>query len=295
MEETSKLDALDKIEKTAPKSIYEGIDLTKQENFLGWLDIDRSAISYGGRLYPKSWKFQVKPAKVKEIRHFSAIDESNPISVTDSLNQMIMSNVRILDGNTVIPSSNLYEHDRFQFILFIHAYSGTATAIKYAHKCSNCDNELEVSLTPFVLRFKELSETATKYLTSSGKFEISTKSFGKKIYQPITIDMSTKIKDFVTEKYRTDDDYERNFIKLLPFIYVQNKSLAEIYVDKYLSLSEKEYSVLYTLADKHFDIGAKNEISVECNKCNNGGVAPIKFPNGIRSIFINDDISDELI
>ncbi len=269
---------------------------------IGWIDINRKDISYSGRLYPPTWRFQVKPVTVAEIRHFSSIDEENPMSVNNMLNDMMKSNVRIIDvvdgRTTKIPTDRLYEHDRFLFLMFIHAYSGTEKAIKYVVKCKadNCDNANYVAVTPFNITYTDLDpKTESDFLQHDGSLIVNTKSYGKLQYMPITLSVSNAIKKFVAERFEKGDRHEQTFIKLTPFLTdpLIPLSMQSVY-QKYLALDEKKFTVLLQLVDKYFDIRTKGQISFICELCGAGGTALIKFPNGLRNIFLADSLAGEI-
>lgn len=293
--ESSGLNELDNKDKNINES-----SSTKSDGGL-WHDIARKDMSYGGVMYPVNWEFQVKAGNVKDVRHWSSIDETNPISVNNHMNDLMNTNVRIIDTTgerrKVVSSDKIFEMDRFQFILFVHTYSGMTTKLTYKATCGetdSCKAPQDVTLTPFNLQYSELSVRALEYMTAEDGIVFETKSHGKVSYKPITIEWSKKFSDFNKKALQSGDEIEQNFIRLLPFLMDDVSTIQTLY-QKYLGIGEKLFGFYMQTLKKHLDIRALGEISFKCTTCDQEGIAPVKFPNGLANLFFADDVDDEFI
>lgn len=262
---------------------------------IGWIDIDRTKLSYGGRLYPSTWQFKVRPATVAEIRHFSSLDEENPISVSSAMYDMIMSNVRITDGNKIVKSDRIYEYDQLYFLLLIHEYTGGTKSIVIEHVCQSCNTKNTVKLTSDKLQYEPLSEVAEKYLTNNGTFEVKTKSFGTLTYKPIMLKDSVKLREYMIDCHNNNRKFETMFTRMFPFLRTKDEYDAKELYQHYLALSKEKYGAIFNLVNKHFQIKALTTLNESCEQCESGIQPYIQFGTGLANIFIDDNVDGELL
>lgn len=289
------MSALQSIESDSADKNKEVIDT------LGWQDIARKDIPYQGMLYPESYKFQVLPAATKDIRQYSSLDETNIISVSDALNRMIRTNVRIIDtaDNKVIPSTRIYEHERFFWILLIQTYTGGTKTITFEHMCEedSCQHMNQVSITPYKLMYSKMSaKMLQRWDAVKGYASILTKTLGEFKYRPITLDESIKVSEFMIKRRQNKKPYEANFSKLLPFIRQLDKknNVSDLY-SSYIELRPQVLSFLMRLSGHDFDVRAEQTLEESCEKCECGIYPTIQFPDGIANIFFDDNVDDELL
>ena len=262
---------------------------------IGWIDVDKTKLSYGGRLYPSSWSFKVRPATVAEIRHFSSLNENDPISVSSAMYDMLVSNVRITNGTSIVKSDSIYEHDQLYFLLLIHEYTGGTKTIEIEHVCQSCQTKNVLKLHSEKLEYEKLSPAAEKYLTANGNFDVLTKSFGALHYKPITLNDSLRLREYMIECRRNNTKFEINFNKVFPFIRTKNEYEVKELYQEYLALSKEKYGTIFNLVNKHFQIKALTTISDTCTQCESGIQTYIKFGSGLSNIFIDDNVDDELL
>jgi hypothetical protein len=267
----------------------------------GWIDINREQISYSGLLYPESYRFQVKPVMSSTIKYFSSLDESNPLSVNDALSYVIKHHIRVLDGKKELKCMDtIYEHDRFFFVMVVHVYSGAPTSLAYSCNCTNsdCRHKQDVEITPYNLQYSELSEKGKEYLNPElGKFIISTKSMGTRNYRPLKLSESAKLTDFVLKSQRNGEEIEPFFREAAGFICHETSALepADSIYQKYLQLTAnaKEISLLHKILE-HIEVKQLLQIEVLCERCKNPFLSEIRTVAGLKNIFIDSSISDEL-
>lgn len=270
----------------------------------GWQDIKRDIIPYEGRLYSTKYRFQVKPASVGTIKHFSSMDEDNPLSVNDALTYVLSNHIRVLDGNRLLdPLDVIYEHDRFFFVMLVHVYTGSTTALKFPTSCkvdSTCGHKQDAVITPYNLKVKELEEKAWSYLNPElGKFVVETKTLGKFTFKPLTLKISGEITEFIMAQRKESNDIDKMFLTMAPFLNFEDRlpgqSMKEFY-QKYLQLTDSSRKItLLDRLEKMLSPQQLAEIEVTCEKCSRPFRAPISSLAGLRDIFFVDDIDGELL
>ena len=279
----------------------EGNSVQAMDPINGWMDVDRQQISYKGVLYPEKYRFQVKAAEAGTIKYFSTLDEKNPQSVNDALTYIVKNHVRVLDGARQIDSLDvIYEHDRFFFVMLVHAYSGAPTSLSYATKCaiSKCNTAQDVSITAYNIQYTELSDKALGYLnTKTGRFMINTKTMGERQYKPLSLNEASELSDWVRSARQEGQDIEQFFITAAPFLMHnrKEKDTAKDIYQQYLRLTSdtKEISLLTEIV-KTIDVRQVLETSNECTKCKQPFRSQISSIAGISDIFLVHDIASEL-
>lgn len=265
-----------------------------------WIDIDRSKISYGGLLYPQSYRFQVKPAQTKTIKYFSSLDEDNAMSVADALTYVVQHHVRILNGNKQIDSTKVvYEHDRLFFVMLVHQYSGAPTSLSFPYTCKvqTCTHLQDADIKPGTLQYKEIEEKHLSWInTEFGGFVINTKTLGTKRFRPLTLQESIDITQFMMESKRDSIELEKLFIKAAPFFMhdrVPGEPIKIIY-QKYLKLTSDQNEIALIIElDRLIAPEQKLEIASNCKKCDDPFRTPISSVAGLRNIFVVHDIAAE--
>lgn len=277
-------------------SLDDSININSTPNHKGWIPIDRTKLSYGGILYPSDWEFSVRPAETSEIRHYSSLDETSPISVSSAMYDILMSNVRIIDGNRIIKSDQIYEHDQLFFLLLVHEYTGNSKTITLEHKCQNCDHTNMIILRSYGLQYTKMDDKALSNVNpETGLIEFKTKSFDTITYKPITLRDSKKIVDYITECRRNNQKYEKTFADIYPLLRQNDAQTAKSLYDSYLSLNKEKLSLLLSMKRKMLDIRAENTISDECEKCDSGIQTTVQFEAGLANIFFDDNLDSELL
>lgn len=278
----------DQSEKDSPSSI-------------GWHSIEKKDISFQGRLYPESWEFQIRPATVKEVRHWSGMDQTNVFNVLDTLNQLIDSNVRILEktengGKRIINSNQIYEHDRFTFILFVHTYTGNSKKMKAKHRCQHCDHPNEIEINPFTLSPEPLSEFAEKYVDSKkGGFTVKTKNFGDIHFKPTSIQEANKLKNYMAECHRENLPYEHIFSHIFKFLITDNRESIKDLYQKYLGLDKQKFDLYNYINNQIGMVKPIEHVEGACEKCQEPFRQKIEITEGLRDIFTDTRISGEFI
>lgn len=290
----NKLDMLANLDKS--NNIDQPIEPTN-----GWIDIDREKISYLGALYKRSLRFQIKPASIGTVKYFSTLDENNPLSVNDALTFVIQNHIRVLDGARSIPPLEvIFEHDRFFFVMLVHTYSGAPTALTYEAKCTHekCNCLQEISISPYNIRYSELSDKAKGYIhAESGEFRTTTKTLGDIRYRPLTLLESGELTEFMLKSRRNGEEIEPLFLQIAPFLVCTKKpedTASHIY-QSYLKLTSnlKMVSVLIHFL-REANVAQLLEIEIDCKKCKRPFRSQISSVKGLRNIFLVDDIDGEL-
>lgn len=271
----------------------------------GWIEIEKEKLSYQGRLYNDSYRFQVKPCNAGLLKYFSTLDENNPLTVQDALLYVIKEHVRIFDGNRLLKSlDTIYDHDKFYFTMLVHLFSGAPTELQIEVKSphDNTGKKQIVNVSPYNLVFKDLTEKGLSYLDSStGQFNVVTKTLGTFVYKPLTCQQSVELTQFMLTQQREGNPIEPFFMQASSFFahdisnFEKGAFSPEKIYQKYLKVtSDMKVASVLSKALEHIEPEIKYEIDAICEVTKRPFRAPITSLSGVKDIFLISDSESEL-
>jgi hypothetical protein len=275
---------------------------------IGWKNLPVDLLPSGGLFYPSGTKIAIRAAEVKEIRHFSAIDEDDRLDIEEKLGYIIERCLRMdFPGEGVVSFKDLVQEDRFFAIMAIRdlTFINGENSIILMPKIK-CDDNAEcpfsrgIELRTGALRSYDLDPQITKYYNpSSRSFTFDVKKIGKTIEMTVpTIGINRAISDFIVYCSARSIDIDEGFLKIAPFILKEWRGLTN---EKILMRmreadywSKEEYSLYFGLSEK-IKIGTEIDVKQVCPVCGKEVTADIAFPSGLRSLFVISDIFGELL
>jgi len=294
-----------------PEKVLEPVPLVKQDPpsmQSGWKNLPVKVLPTGGDFYPDGTQIAIRPAEVKEIRHFSSIDETDMLDIDSKLNMILDSCCTMqFPGEGVVSYKDLKQEDRFFIIMairdltFIKGENRIILSPKTNCGKDNCSFKYGVELRTGVLTNYQIDSKIYKYYSKSErKFIFTLKKNGKQIKMSIpSIGVLSAITEYVRNSVRTGKEVDESFIKIAPFVFDEWRNLTEKEIDRVyqesINWSKEEFSIYYEMTNL-IKIGTKLEISLPCEQCGAREVtAPISFPGGFRSLFVISDIFGELL
>lgn len=276
---------------------------------IGWKNLPMSILPSRGMFYPEGTRIAIRPAEVKEIRHFSGIDEDDRIDIEEKLGMILDSCMRMdFPGEGVVSFKDLKVEDRFFVILAIRDLTFTKgenmIILIPDTECGKKDCPIKdgFELRTGVLSSYSIDEKIMKYYDKSERcFIFEVKKTGKKIKMGVpSIGVSSKIADFIVYCANKKIEIDESFLKIMPFIIDEwrtstNDSILSLMNEADEKWSKEEFSIYFELSEM-IKIGTKAKAQMDCPKCGAKEVtADISFPKGIRSLFLISDIFSELL
>ena len=274
----------------------------------GWKNVPVSILPSNGLFYPYGTKMAIRSAEVKEIRHFSMIDEDDMLDIEEKLSYVLERCLRIdFPGEGVVSYRDLKQEDRFFLILAIRDLTFTrgenSILLKPRKKCKEtkeCNISEGIELRTGVLSSYELDNRIINYYNQETKgFTFDIKKINKRIEMFVpSIGVNQKISEFITDCANKKRPIDDGFLKIAPFIFSEWRDLTNESI--YLRMREsdywtkEEYSLYFELSEK-IKIGTILEVKVNCPVCGEEAIADIAFPSGLRSLFVISDIFGELL
>lgn len=275
----------------------------------GWKNIPVDVLPTEGIYYPYGTRIAIRAAEVREIRHFSTIDDDDRLDIEEKLSYVLDRCLRMdFPNEGVISYKDLKQEDRFFLILAIRDLTfvkgENSILLKTKKKCNEtpeCPFNNGIELRTGALSSYKIEDKIMKYYNNeTGSFIFTIKKTGKKVEMFIpSIGVTQAISSYVGEAARMSVIIDPGFLQISPFIFNDWRDLTfDQFVNKMRECdywSKEEYSVLFELSQR-IKVGTKMEAKQNCPVC--GGMevtADITFPQGIRSLFLISDIFGELL
>jgi len=275
----------------------------------GWKNVPVTILPSGGLFYPDGTRIAIRAAEVREIRHFSTIDEDDRLDIEEKLSYVLERCLRMdFPGEGVVSYLDIKQEDRFFLILAIRDLTfvkgENSIILKTNKKCKEtpeCPFNDGIELRTGVLGSYDIDPKVMSYYNSETRsFIFDVKKINKVIEMTVpSIGVSNKISEFVIKSGINGSDIDEGFLKIAPFIFKEWRELTidsiKIKMRESDYWTKEEYSLYYELSDK-IRIGTNLEVKQKCPVCGDEEVtADINFPSGLRSLFVISDIFGELL
>ena len=274
----------------------------------GWKNLPLSVLPSKGLFYPEGTKIAIRAAEVKEIRHFSSIDEEDLIDLNERLN-FILSKCSMMHfpSEGVVSYKDLKQEDRFFLVMAIRDLTFIQgenriiiTPTTTCGKKESCPISNGIELRTGILSDYEIDSRVMKYYSPvSRNFVFPVRKIGKEIRMSVpSIGVMEAVSSFVIESERKGIEVEESFAKIAPFIFEEWRGLDSNKINQRMiesnEWSKEEFSLYFELCET-IKIGTQLDVNVTCPTCGAEVTAPITFPGGFKSLFVISDIFGELL
>ena len=265
---------------------------------LGYHNVPTIDLPSGGMFYPKDTQISIRSAKVAEIRHFSTVDENNVLDVDDKLNIIVESCTRVTSNKKRLSFKDLCEEDRFYLILSIRdlTFPEPESNLTIEHKDKK-GKKHSVEIKKDYFQYFNIPESLDKYYDGDKRtFLIETKSFGTIEMRPPSIGVMQKMTEYIKDRQDKGENIDQSVLQIMPYLVHEWRGFTDKDIFKFEiemnSWSNKKYSLIYKLAEQ-MKVGIQPDMLVQLGDVEE--IVPISFRDGIKSLFIVQDIAGELL
>lgn len=277
---------------------FKPAEAREAELALGYHSINVTTMPSAGMFYPDDIKISIRSAKVAEIRHFSSIDETNVFDVDEKLNYVLESCTQITSSKKRLSYKDILEEDRFFLILSIRdlTFPEPESNLTVDH-VDKKGNKHQVEIKKDYFTYFKIPQTLDKYYDSEAKsFMIETKSFGTIEMRPPTIGIMQKMTAYIQDRQEKKEKIDQSVLQVMPYMVKDWRGFTDKDIFKFEvemnGWSNKKYSLIYKLAEE-MKVGVKPDMSVQIG--DDWEDVPIGFRDGIKSLFIVQDFTAELL
>lgn len=258
-----------------------------------------------GLFYPEGTTMEIRACSVQEIRHFSTIDENDPLDMDDKLNMIIDKCLRMKFPDRHANWKDLKEEDRFYLLFairdltFINGENKLYLTLRCGIKCAGdgtYNEKLELKKENF--DYYKIDERLMKFYDSNERCFIieSPKAGVIRMYVP-SLGVTTFIKNYLRGRVQNNEFYDKPFLKVASFMFPDWRGLDEkAYnnkVQESMGWNSNKLAAMLKLAEM-IRFGVKTEVQKTCTKCGAEVATPLNFPGGVKSLFISNDPLAEL-
>ena len=272
---------------------------------LEYLNVDLKMLPLG-MFYKKDIQIKIRAAKVQEIQNYSTIDNMNYIDVTEKMNQLLGSCVKVIHGNGMAGSyKDLKDGDRLFIIFMIRELTfqkGPSLAKEVT--CEHCTHEFKI---PFratngpehkkSFDLHEMPEKLEKYFNRELRcFDFNINGVSYKIAPP-TIGIQEIFFDNIKGKVQAEKNPNVSFLKIIPFTLWDKSKITDEGIkakeDEFKRMDMYTFQVLNQAVEKMI-FGLKG-LNAECPECGGEVHTDMSFPEGASSLFVIPDFFEDFI
>lgn len=280
------------IEETSPEPAIRSVN----SNFdIGWYEVPLESLPTKGMFYPNESRLLIKPANVSIIRHFSTVDDTNPLELNDAFDYILENLVRFNVPGMPSSYKNLKDIDKLSVILHVRdaTFKNGESKIVSDITCS-CGHTDAKTLKWSDFEFFNFNSELMKFYSSENKiFQVN---FSDPMQSDVgltlpSIGMRNFVQKYVTNKIRQKRSYDKSFANIAPFIIDDWSSMNESLYEQQLELSSEWTTHQFAAFVRIVDLVKKSttsRIKHKCTSCGAEVTAPSSFRGGIKSLFIPD-------
>lgn len=277
----------------------DGINQEVTTNDLGYFKVNVKNLPSKGLFYSEDVSISVKPAGVKEIRHWSMIDESDEYSFVQAIDFILGRCVLIKTPKKILSINDLCEVDRLYLIFTIREYTfndaKNQVFIDVPYIFANQEYKDSVVITKESLKYFNMPEKLMSFYDANKRAFVIGKERQFELRLP-TIGVSNWIQNYVKKRMQQNKPFDEFFSK------------ASLFLMSDYNMSDQEYFNAETESQAWGieDISNIDRFTQALSKCatdgfthktEKGGVevtVPLMFRHGVKSIFLISNILDEL-
>ena len=264
----------------------------------GWIPVDRESMGIRSMFYPNDWDFFIKPATMKAIKNWTAIDESRPDQVNKVFNEIIKQCVKI-DTHDVKGAgwAQIHSWDRFWFILKVREYTFAMgeNKVEFTDECNECGQEIQFKLTADALHYEFPDENLVQDYWNGTEWEIDPMEYDVnhepiKLYTP-KLGKDEAIIEWATARHRAGGKLDETFIEFLVWM-LDKPSRDPQMLERQIEKIQKEYNSwdieMFTFMRdviKNITINPSENLMMRCPQCGQETISGVQFPDGITALF----------
>jgi len=265
------------------------------------VDIDMLPLS---QFYKDGTQIKIRAAKVHEVQAYSVVDDKNFLDVTEKMNQLLSSCVKVSLGNGNQGSyKNIKDGDRLFIIFMIRELTfQKGNSLAKDITCEHCQTHFSIPFRatsnaeyPKTFVNHEMPENIEKFYNRSLKcFEFNINSTTYRMAPP-TIGIQEIFYSDVKNKIQAQKNPNVSFLKIIPFMLWDRDSITDEGIkakeEEFKELDMYTFQIINQAVDK-MEFGLKG-LKMTCNACGGEVHTDMTFPNGAASLFVIPDFFDE--
>jgi hypothetical protein len=287
---------------------HQNLDELSAASESPWKLLDLRSLPSQGLFYPENAELLLRSAKTKEIRHWSTMDESDPLDVREKISFVLNACTKFKVKGTALPLNfnDFLEIDKYHILFRIYelTFPNQENKLWANIKCENtqCNHINHTQVTSKNLKGFQYPEEVMKWYSEEERcFVINSEKLGEtfRIYLP-AIGMNQKFRSKRREEEQNNINIDESFYKFGPYIAntwrrTDTQSLSTLKMSSF-DWPDKKFVIVHKFTDL-LEKASLNKAVSFCEKCKIQTESHI-FLGGsftVKDIFIISAGLDELI
>lgn len=299
------------VEKTKPPvkrlGKINGMELSAAEES-PWKLLSFSLLPSKGRFYPDGSELLIKSAKTKEIRHWSTMDEHDPIDVREKINFILnkCTKFKIKGEPIVFNFGDFNEVDKYHILFRIHelTFPNQENKLMANVKCQDkkCNHINKVHVGSQNLIGFDIPEHLLKWYSDSDKeFIVPSEKLNETLRFNIpTIGITNLIRKHKQLDHQNGMDIDESFYEFIPYIIKDFREVSQTTIFNLKmesnNWSENKFLAIYKFTEEIKEASI-NKVSAVCEKCKSQITSSIFLGESftVKDIFIISTRFNEFI
>lgn len=248
--------------------------------------------------YPEDWTLHVRPADVKLVKGWSAIDEQSLLGKNEYYNDVMRRSVRITSASGDVSWEELCPWDRMWLMATVRDYTflQPEKQIVQTEKCPACGRDVDVQFMggTIIITGPDTAELPMECFDRGGrKWRVNPGDWG--VEGPVLeLSCPTLRGDAAVVRWvmaRAEDDIPPVFIKQLPWLLgnlPEDQEDEKAYIDRVYEDWDAWSPELFEFAQEVIDmVSPQPQTYMEdvCPDCGGAVRSELNFPSGMRCLF----------
>lgn len=266
------------------------------------VDIDELPL---GIFYKPGTQIKIRAAKVAEVQAYSVVDDKNFLDVTEKMNQLLSSCVKVtLPGGKMGSYKDVRDGDRLYLVFMIRELTfQKGNSLAKDVKCEFCSNEFKIPFrattnrdAPKSFEVHDMPEKITKFFDEELRCFIFSINDVKYKLAPPTIGIQETFFADIKTKVQGEKTPNVSFLKIIPYMLYDRVTITDDGIkakeDEFKQMDMATFQILNQAVDKMI-FGLKG-LKATCKECGQEVHTDMTFPNGASSLFVISGYFDEL-
>jgi hypothetical protein len=273
-----------------------------------WKILDLRGLPSGGMFYPEGAELLLRPAKTKEIRQWSTIDENDPIDVREKINFVLNACTKFTLRGAGRPMNfnDFLEIDRYHILFRIYelTFPNQENKLWANIKCDNerCGHVNKIQMGSQNLKGFECPEELLKWYSPEERcFKIISDKLQEtiRIYLP-SFGVDTKLRQRKTTEINSGVEIDDAFYEFAPYLVGDWRTCDTQYLSNLKFNSQNWQQNKFIIIHKFTKMlkdASLNKAGCKCEKCGSITESHIFLAGSftVKDIFIISARLDELI
>lgn len=255
-----------------------------------------------GMFYPDGMRISVRAAKVAEIQAYSVVDDRNIYDITEKMNDVLKTCVRVILPNGKAGSYlDVKESDRVYLIFHIRERSfQSGNSLKLDCECDKCGHEYSINMERKHFVKGEMTDELKPYYDSATRMFSFQLNNGDSIQLGLpTIGIQKQFYEYIKEVVKDEKSPNMAYLRTDPFLISNRSKITpegiKTRIEEFKKMHPDTFQFVTDAIAKIDETFGIKKLESKCPECKEEVHSKMKFPGGASAIFRVHNAFDKFI